>query len=270
MPSSFFPSSSAGVKNWAKSPKVRIGSLPVFISSLMGTTGLGGGLGRYAGFSGCLYLPSPRPLPRGRSPPRRESLRCGLPPRRTPSLGFSDVWGLSPFSPAFFSPRRGRGGRSVPGLIIVNETRRRSLSTSITQILTMSPTAITSCGSRTNLSASRLTWTRPLSCMPMSTNAPKSTTFNTVPVNSMPWLRSSSFNTPFLKIGVGRSSRGSRPGRPSWAKMSFSVSVPAPSSLVNSSKFSSATCLASAATLSLSARSAGVWLRRLSTLPAAS
>ena len=33
------------LKNWAKSPKVRMASLPAFISSVMGTKGFGGPLG---------------------------------------------------------------------------------------------------------------------------------------------------------------------------------------------------------------------------------
>ena len=106
------------------------------------------------------------------------------------------------------SPWRARCGRSLPGCTIVSDTRRRSLSTASTQTLTMSPTATTSCGSRTKRSARWLTCTRPLSCMPMSTKQPKSTTFSTVPVNSMPASRSSSLITPCLKIGAGKSSRG--------------------------------------------------------------
>ena len=99
----------------------------------------------------------------------------------------------------------------------------------------MSPTATTSCGSRTKRSASRLTWTRPLSCMPMSTKQPKSTTFSTVPVSSMPGARSSSLMMPRLKTGAGRSSRGSRPGRANCARMSLSVSTPTSNSLASAS-----------------------------------
>ena len=39
---------------------------------------------------------------------------------------------------------------------------------------------------------------------------------------------------PFLKIGLGRSSRGSRSGRPRASRMSWSVSSPTPSSLASS------------------------------------
>ena len=46
---------------------------------------------------------------------------------------------------AFFSGR----GFSVPGSTIVNATRRRSLSIEATHTRTWSPTATTSCGSRT-------------------------------------------------------------------------------------------------------------------------
>ena len=51
-------------------------------------------------------------------------------------------------------------------------------------------------------SAKRLTCTRPLSCMPISMKQPKSTTLSTVPVSSMPGVRSSSFSTPCLKTGA--------------------------------------------------------------------
>ena len=61
-------------------------------------------------------------------------------------------------------------------------------------------------------SAKWLTWTRPLSCMPMSTKQPKSTTLSTVPVNSMPAARSSSLSTPCLKTGGGQVLAGIAPG----------------------------------------------------------
>ena len=72
--------------------------------------------------------------------------------------------------------------------------------------------------------------TSPESLRPMSTNAPKSTTFKTVPLSSMPAVKSSIFKIPFLKIGLGRSSRGSRSGRPSASMMSRSVNSPTSSS----------------------------------------
>src|SRR5262249_10597038 len=54
---------------------------------------------------------------------------------------------------------------------------------------------------------------------------PKSTTLSTVPFRSMPGCKSSSRNTPFLKIGLGRSSRGSRPGRVKASAMSQNVGM---------------------------------------------
>ena len=113
---------------------------------------------------------------------------------------------------------------------MVRETRFRSWSTPITQTVTTSPTLTMSCGILTYRFASWLMCTRPESFSPMSTNAPKSTTFRTVPLSSMPGVRSSIFKMPFLKIGLGKSSRGSRSGRPRPSMMSRSVNSPASSS----------------------------------------
>ena len=60
----------------------------------------------------------------------------------------------------------------------------------------------------------------------MSTKAPKSMTFLTVPVNTMPSVKSSSFNTSFLRIGFGMSSLGSLPGFVSSSMMSDKVISP--------------------------------------------
>jgi len=107
----------------------------------------------------------------------------------------------------------GRGGVLRPlaaGGTMVSETRRRSLSTSITHTRRLSPTATTSCGSRTNLSARRADGYQAAIVHAMSTKQPKSTTLSTVPVSSMPRERSSILITPRLNTGRGRSSRGSR------------------------------------------------------------
>ena len=53
------------------------------------------------------------------------------------------------------------------------------------------------------------TWTSPSCLTPISTNAPKSTTFLTVPLSFIPSDRSSIDKTSDFKIGVSNSSRGS-------------------------------------------------------------
>ena len=57
----------------------------------------------------------------------------------------------------------------------------------------------------------------------MSTNAPKSITFLTVPFNTIPSFRSSNFKTSDLKICFGISSLGSLPGFDNSSIISFKV-----------------------------------------------
>ena len=60
----------------------------------------------------------------------------------------------------------------------------------------------------------------------MSTKAPKSMTFRTVPFSSMPTFRSLMSLMSLRSSGLGSSSRGSRPGFSSSAMMSRSVGTP--------------------------------------------
>ena len=62
----------------------------------------------------------------------------------------------------------------------------------------------------------------------MSTKAPKSTTFRTVPVSSMPGFKSFISSTSVRRMGLGSSSRGSRPGFMSSAVTSRRVGTPTP------------------------------------------
>ena len=78
--------------------------------------------------------------------------------------------------------------------------------------------------------------TRPSWCTPRSTNAPKSMTLRTVPVSCMPARRSSSFITSVRSSGGGSSSRMSRPGFCSSARMSCSVGTPTPARFANASR----------------------------------
>ena len=79
--------------------------------------------------------------------------------------------------------------------------------------------------------------TSPSCLTPISTNAPKSITFLTVPVNTIPSFKSSNFKTSFLKIGFGISSRGSLPGFDNSSTMSDNVISPISSCLAISSTF---------------------------------
>ncbi len=67
---------------------------------------------------------------------------------------------------------------------------------------------------------------KPAFFTPRSIKAPNSTTFCTVPCSSMPTTRSFSVRTSFLRNGLGRSSRGSRPGWTNCLNMSTSVGTP--------------------------------------------
>lgn len=69
-------------------------------------------------------------------------------------------------------------------------------------------------------------WTSPSSLTPISTKAPKSTTFRTTPVNFILGFRSSSFRIPFLNCGLGSSRRGSRPGFLRFSMISWRVGSP--------------------------------------------
>ena len=64
----------------------------------------------------------------------------------------------------------------------------------------------------------------------MSTNAPKSMTFRTVPVRVMPGFKSFISSTSVRSTGLGRSSRTSRPGFISSATTSRRVGTPTPAS----------------------------------------
>ena len=68
--------------------------------------------------------------------------------------------------------------------------------------------------------------TNPSCFTPISTNAPKSVTFLTVPVNTIPSFKSSNFNTSALNTGFGISSLGSLPGFESSCIISFKVISP--------------------------------------------
>ena len=117
-----------------------------------------------------------------------------------------------------------------------SEILPRSLSTAVTQTVTVSPTATTSLGCLTKRSASLETCTSPSCFTPTSTNAPKSTTLRTVPVSSMPGARSSKERMPLLNTTSGAPSRGSRPGFSSSATMSRRVGRPTPSSAASAGR----------------------------------
>ena len=68
--------------------------------------------------------------------------------------------------------------------------------------------------------------TSPSCLTPISTNAPKSTTFLTVPFNFMPLDKSSIDNTSDFKIGVSNSSLGSLLGAINDCIISFNVGSP--------------------------------------------
>ena len=90
-----------------------------------------------------------------------------------------------------------------------------------------SPTLITSRGWWNRLLDNSLRWIRPLVFRPISTKTPKSTTFWTVPLTTLPISKSLSFAT-FLRVsGAGASSRGSRPGRARASRISVTVGRPA-------------------------------------------
>ena len=99
-------------------------------------------------------------------------------------------------------------------------------STPKTHTFTTSPTFSTSEGCFINLSVICEMWTRPSWCTPISTNAPKSITFLTVPVSSIPVLRSLADIISCRKSGGGSSSRGSLPGLSSSFIISLSVGTP--------------------------------------------
>ena len=63
----------------------------------------------------------------------------------------------------------------------------------------------------------------------MSTNTPKSMTFRTVPVSTMPGFRSLISSTSVRRMGAGRSLRRSRPGFISSFTTSRRVGTPTPS-----------------------------------------
>ena len=64
----------------------------------------------------------------------------------------------------------------------------------------------------------------------MSTNAPKSVIFLTVPVNNCPSFKSSKLKTSLLNIGFGMSSLGSLPGFFNSLIISVNVNSPISSS----------------------------------------
>ena len=104
-------------------------------------------------------------------------------------------------------------------------------STLMTLTSTMSPTLTTSSGCLMNFLF--VIWdmcTSPSWWTPMSTNAPKSITFRTVPFKIMPSFKSFISRTSVRRIGFGISSRGSRPGFSSSFTMSRSVISPISSS----------------------------------------
>ena len=70
----------------------------------------------------------------------------------------------------------------------------------------------------------------------MSTNTPKSITFRTVPVSTMPGFRSFMSSTSVRRMGAGRSLRRSRPGFISSFTTSRSVGTPTP---ISSATFAS-------------------------------
>ena len=78
----------------------------------------------------------------------------------------------------------------LPGLCLVSRS---------THTVTMSPTDTTSSGCFTKRLLSFEIWTSPSCLTPISTNAPKSTTFLTVPCSSIPCFKSSNFNTSVFK-----------------------------------------------------------------------
>ncbi len=255
------PLASFESKNCFKSPKVRSGSLPVFMAFV---SGFGGPLGPLATYvrGPCSRGGRDRCWPRppagrggrgGRSPPCPPPAGAGRCSRAAASLGSCPPRALRDSWRSLACRCRSRSA----GAIIVSATRRRALSSSSTQTGTICPTLTTSCGSRTKRLDSWLMCTRPLSCRPMSTKAPKSTTLSTDPSSSIPTSRSSSFRTPFLKNGFGRSSRGSRPGRLSCSTMSASSSRPTPSSSARATRSKAAARSAIASVCWRLARSAG-------------
>ena len=102
-----------------------------------------------------------------------------------------------------------------------------------------SPTATRSFGCLTYLFDIFEIWTKPSCLTPISTKIPKSTTFLTVPCNSMPGFKSSIDKTFFFNKGFCKSSRKSRSGRLSASTISRNVSSPISSSLATSVIFNS-------------------------------
>ena len=94
----------------------------------------------------------------------------------------------------------------------------------------MSPTDTTSEGCLINFWDTWEMWTSPSWWTPMSTNTPKSMTFRTVPVSTMPGFRSFISSTSVRRMGLGSSSRMSRPGFISSAATSRNVGTPTPQS----------------------------------------
>ena len=109
-------------------------------------------------------------------------------------------------------------------------------STSSTTTWTMSPTDTTSEGCLINFWDTWEMWTSPSWWTPMSTNTPKSMTFRTVPVRIMPGFKSFISSTSVRRMGLGSSSRTSRPGFSSSDTMSRRVGTPTP---ISSAAFSS-------------------------------
>src|SRR5699024_6099206 len=129
-----------------------------------------------------------------------------------------------------------------PSCNIVSAMRPRFTSTSSTQTVTTSPTETTSIGCLTKRLANFEMWTNPSCPTPISTKAPKYTTFLTVPSISIPCSKSSNDNTFCFKIGCGKSSRKSRPGRLKAPMISRKVMTPTS----NFSAISSTSTVASA------------------------
>src|SRR5690606_6437357 len=91
---------------------------------------------------------------------------------------------LHRYVPLYFDAARSRPRSAPPTAgfdFMLSEIRLRSRSTDRTVTFTFCPTFTTVFGSRTYRSASWEMWTSPSWCTPMSTNAPKATTFVTTP-----------------------------------------------------------------------------------------